>query len=184
MFSLGMPMLTMGDEVRRTQLGNNNAYCQDDEISWFDWTLISKHADVHRFVTILIKRRLLRDVKPEYQRESLNQLLRESIKVWHGVRLNQPDWNSWSRSLAFSFELKNEKQLLHLILNAYWEPLEFELPPVSEQGGVWRRWIDTSLESPHDIVAWPTSPPFNGRTYLAGPRSVVVLYAPLGAVTK
>ena len=181
MFSLGMPMITMGDEVRRTQLGNNNAYCQDNEVSWFDWTLISKHADVRRFVTMLIERRLLRDVQPEYQRESLNQLLRESIKAWHGVRLYQPDWSNWSRSLAFSFELKKEKQLLHMILNAFWEPLEFELPPVSEKdGGAWRRWIDTSLDSPHDIVAWQTAPPFTARTYLAGPRSVVVLYAPLG----
>ncbi len=80
MFSLGMPMIGMGDEVRRTQQGNNNAYCQDNEVSWFDWTLLSKHADVHRFVSLLIERRLLRDVQPEYQRESLNQLLRESIQ--------------------------------------------------------------------------------------------------------
>ena len=57
LLSLGMPMLCMGDEVRRTQRGNNNAYCQDNEISWFDWTLLSKHADVHRFVKLLIARR-------------------------------------------------------------------------------------------------------------------------------
>ena len=50
LLSLGMPMILMGDEVRRTQRGNNNAYCQDDETSWFDWTLVEKHADVHRFV--------------------------------------------------------------------------------------------------------------------------------------
>jgi isoamylase len=178
-FSLGMPMITMGDEVRRTQRGNNNAYCQDNETSWFDWTLVSKHADVHRFVRLLIERRLLRDVQPEYQRESLNQLLRESNKAWHGAKLYQPDWSTWSHSVAFSFELKKEEQLLHLILNAYWEPLEFELPPVSDQSGaVWRRWIDTALDSPHDIVDWQFAPPFTGKTYRAGPRSVVVLYAP------
>jgi isoamylase len=181
MLSLGMPMITMGDEVRRTQLGNNNAYCQDNETSWFDWTLVAKHADVHRFVRLLIERRLLRDVKPEYQRESLNQLLRESNKAWHGAKLNQPDWSNWSHSVAFSFGLKKEEQLLHLILNAYWEPLEFELPLVSdESGGGWRRWIDTYLDSPHDIVPWQNAPPFSGRTYLAGPRSIVLLYAPLG----
>src|SRR4030095_6813344 len=49
MFSLGVPMILMGDEVRRTQRGNNNAYCQDNELSWFDWTLVEKHADLHRF---------------------------------------------------------------------------------------------------------------------------------------
>ncbi len=112
----------------------------------------------------------------------MNQLLRESNKAWHGVKLYQPDWSNWSHSLAFSAELKKEKQLLYLILNAYWEPIEFELPPVSEEGDVtWRRWIDTALESPEDIVAWQTALPFTGGTYRAGPRSVVALYAPLGA---
>ena len=53
MLSLGLPMILMGDEVRRTQRGNNNAYCQDNEISWFDWTLLMKHPDVHRFVSLL-----------------------------------------------------------------------------------------------------------------------------------
>jgi Type II secretory pathway, pullulanase PulA and related glycosidases len=50
MLSLGMPMMSMGDELRRTQSGNNNAYCQDNEISWFDWTLLERHAELHRFV--------------------------------------------------------------------------------------------------------------------------------------
>src|SRR5213078_4045321 len=63
MMSLGVPMILMGDEVRHTQRGNNNAYCQDNEISWFDWRLLQKHADVQRFVKLLIERRLLRDVE-------------------------------------------------------------------------------------------------------------------------
>ena len=75
LMSLGVPMILMGDEVRRTQSGNNNAYCQDDEISWFDWSLVEKHADVHRFVSLLTARRLLRDVEHERQRVSLNTLL-------------------------------------------------------------------------------------------------------------
>jgi isoamylase len=178
LLSFGMPMIGMGDEVRRTQQGNNNAYCQDNETSWFDWTLVSKHADVHRFVTLLIAERLLRDVQAEYQRESLNQLLRESKRAWHGTKLYQPDWNNWSHSVALSVELTKERQLLYLILNAYWEPLEFELPPLSEEAAVWRRWIDTALDSPDDIVARRSAPPYTGRTYRAGPRSVVVLNAP------
>ncbi len=186
MLSLGMPMIMMGDEVRRTQRGNNNAYCQDNETSWFDWTLISKHADMHRFLTLLIARRLSRDVQAEYhQGESLDQLLRKSNKAWHGVKLYQPDWSRWSHSVAFSAELKKEKQLLHLILNAYWEPIEFELPRISDEGGAsWCRWVDTAFDSPHDIVPWQTAPPFTGRTYQAGPRSVVVLYAPLDSVAN
>ena len=101
MLSLGLPMISMGDEVRRTQRGNNNAYCQDNEISWFDWTLVEKHADVHRFVRLLTARRLLRDVEPERQRLSLNQLLRTASKAWHGVKQGQPDWSDSSHSLAF-----------------------------------------------------------------------------------
>ena len=57
LLSIGTPMLLMGDEVRRTQRGNNNAYCQDNEISWFDWSLLEKHRDIHRFVKILIENR-------------------------------------------------------------------------------------------------------------------------------
>ena|ERR1700680_2986760 len=97
-----MPMILMGDEVRRTQLGNNNAYCQDNETSWFDWTLVSKHADLYRFVKLLIARRLLRDVDAEYERESLNQLLLQAIKAWHGVKLCKPDWSDGSHSVALS----------------------------------------------------------------------------------
>ena len=63
LLSLGVPMILMGDEVRRTQGGNNNAYCQDNETSWFDWTLLEKHADVHRFVKLLTARRLLRGTR-------------------------------------------------------------------------------------------------------------------------
>ena len=92
MLSLGVPMILMGDEVRRTQFGNNNAYCQDDETSWFDWTLLEKHADVHRFVTLLNARRVLRDTEYERRRVSLSRLLQQATKAWHGVQLGQPDW--------------------------------------------------------------------------------------------
>jgi len=173
LLSVGMPMILMGDEVRRTQLGNNNAYCQDNEISWFDWSLVEKHADVHRFANLLIGRRRLRDV--EHEQESLNQLLRRAKFSWHGVRLHQPDWSVHSHSVAFTAELQKEKMLLHLILNAYWEPLDFELPPLDGRG-MWRRWIDTALESPQDIVPWQMSPSISESIYRAEPRSVVVLF--------
>ena len=185
MLSLGVPMILMGDEVRHTQRGNNNAYCQDNETSWFDWTLVAKHPDVHRFVTLLIARRLQRDLEHERRRVSLNQLIREANKEWHGVKLNQPDWSDRSHSLAFSMLLRKEGLLLHLILNAYWEPLEFELPPAEKEGGnVWLRWIDTGLDSPHDIVEWQTAPLVPRNSYRAEPRSAVVLYANLEESTK
>ena len=182
MLSLGVPMIVMGDEVRRTQGGNNNAYCQDNETSWFDWTLVTKHADVHRFVTLLAARRLLRSVEPERQRESLSQLLRMAKKAWHGVKLNQPDWSPWSHSVALTAEVWRDKLLFHLILNAYWEPLDFELPPLDQEyGPLWRRWIDTSLDSPNDIVQWQVAPAVPGSTYRVEAHSVVVLFADVGS---
>ena len=177
LLALGVPMLLMGDEVRRTQGGNNNAYCHDDESTWFDWSLCDKHADVHRFVTLLAARRLLRDVEHEHRRVTLTQLIADATKAWHGVKLGEPDWGEHSHSIAFTAELKTEQMLVHLILNAYWQALDFELPPVV---GSWRRWIDTSLSTPQDIVEWQEAPTFSGSTYQAGPRSVVVLYVAAG----
>ena len=176
MMSLGVPMILMGDEVRRTQKGNNNAYCHDDEISWFDWTLLAKHADVHRFVSLLAARRSLRDVEHELKRVSLNDFLRDANRAWHGVKLHEPDWGDSSQSIVLGAELRREGLLFHFILNAYWEPLEFELPSLGE-GSSWRRWIDTALDSPHDIVPWQTAPTVSGSSYRVEARSVVILYA-------
>lgn len=177
MLSLGVPMILMGDEVRRTQHGNNNAYCLDNEISWFDWTLVTKHADLHRFVKLLIARRRLREVEHEYQRVTLNQLLRDANKAWHGIKLGQPDWGDHSHSIVFTAEIKTQRMLFHMILNAYREPLDFELPLVDNgEKNPWRRWIDTALDSPNDIIGWQTSPPVQNLSYQAAPHSVVVLW--------
>jgi glycogen operon protein len=175
MLSIGVPMIVMGDEVRRTQGGNNNFYCHDNEANWFDWSLVEKHADVYRFLKILLTRRGHRDVTNEQQRVSLTQLIARATKSWHGVKVNQPDWGESSRTIAFSAELKKEGIAFYLAMNAYWESLEFELPP--NAGGPWRRWIDTSLPSPQDIVEWQTAPPVTAHTYSVGPRSVVMFHA-------
>src|SRR5262245_33318516 len=137
MMSLGMPMMVMGDEMRRSQQGNNNAYGQDNEISWLDWTLLGKHADVHRFVRLLNGRRAQRSAEPERKHLSLERILRSANSSWHGVTLNQPDWSDWSHSLAFAVEDPFEKVCIHAILNAYWEPLDFELPPVGGHSASW-----------------------------------------------
>ncbi|MEO8597498.1 MAG: glycogen debranching protein GlgX [Candidatus Solibacter sp.] len=177
LLSLGVPMINMGDEVRRTQRGNNNPYCQDNEIGWFDWALIEKHADVYRFVRLLTARRLLRNVEIERRRVSLNQLLHDSTHGWHGVNLMQPDWSPHSHSIAFGAELPGAGLHLHMIYNAWWEALDFELPQLDGAEGPWRRWIDTTLDPPNEIVEWQDAPPVPGGTYRAGPRSVVVLGA-------
>lgn len=120
--------------------------------SWFDWTLVTKHADVRRFVSLLNARRLLWHEEPDFERLSLNQLFQKANRSWYGVKLGQPDWRLFSHSLAFTAEAKRENLLFHMILNAYLEPLDFESPPASHQSEiVWRRWIDTALDSPHGI---------------------------------
>jgi isoamylase len=181
LIAAGMPMILMGDEVRRTQLGNNNAYCQDNETNWFDWAMLAKHKDVHRFLAQLNARRLLRDLGPEGQSVSLNQLLRGTNLTWHGIKVGQPDWSDASHSLAFTVESRRERLLYHLIFNSYWEPLDFELPQVDESGEIaWRRWIDTALDSPHDILEWDAAESVPGHDYRAEARSVVVLFAKVG----
>jgi glycogen operon protein len=175
MLSLGIPMICMGDEVRRSQFGNNNAYCQDNETGWFDWSLLEKHSDLHRFLRLLMERRRLRNPDAEQHHLSLNQLLARALKTWHGVKIGQPDWSSSSHSIALSAHLPHENIITHLIFNAYWEPLEFELP--DGNGGPWKRWIDTALDAPNDIVPWWDSPTVPGFKYVAGPRSVVALHA-------
>jgi isoamylase len=179
MLAAGTPMLLMGDEVRRTQSGNNNAYCQDAEINWFDWRLCERHADVHRFVKILNEFRQRRDVVLDGVGVSLTELLDQARIQWHGTSLNHADWSEHSRSIAFTLQSLGGRFLLHGILNSYWEPLTFELPPVPHGGHAWRRCIDTSLASPNDISPWVTAAQVTDSTYRAAARSVAVLIRPL-----
>jgi isoamylase len=176
LLAAGTPMLLMGDEVCRTQQGNNNAYCQDSAISWFDWTLLDRHADIHRFVKMLNVFRQRRDVVVEDAVLSLNELLRRARIEWHGVALNHPDWSDHSHALAFTLRSLRARFLLHGMFNAYWEPLTFEVPAVPPGNQTaWRRCIDTALASPDDIVPWDTAAPVDQATYVVQARSVVLL---------
>jgi isoamylase len=178
--SIGVPMLSMGDEIRRTQLGNNNAYCQDNEISWFDWTFLSKYADIHRFVKILIQLRMYADVAAVDRDLSLIQYLHTSKIEWHGVKLHQPDWSDNSHTLSATSYGLTGKRMNHFVLNSYWEPLEFEIPALPAQIRTsWLRIIDTSLPSPQDISDPRKAPAVSGSSYLAQPRSIVLLTAKL-----
>ena len=177
LLATGAPMLLMGDEVRRTQRGNNNAFCQDNEISWFNWRLVEKHADIHRFVRGLIALRMNRDLPVERLDMTLNELMHQQPVQWHGVRLNAPDWSHESHTLAGTVRLLGYPLLLHFILNAYWEALEFELPALGEAQESWRRCVDTSLDPPDDICRWAVAQRLQGPTCLVQARSVVLLGA-------
>lgn len=117
-----------------------------------------------------------------FQREEILTVTFGSLKphiVWHGVKLGQPDWSHDSHSLAFTLRHPEAGEQLHVILNAYWKPLIFELPPLYK-GEAWHRVVDTALASPNDIVLPSASPPdaspkVNGNIYLVGAQSAVVL---------
>jgi isoamylase len=171
LLAAGVPMVLMGDEMRRTQLGNNNAWCQDNELSWLDWRLLSRHPDVHRFLRRLV--RLRTSMHPDPRRSgTLTQFLRRARIRWHGVKLDAPDWGDGSHSLAVTFQEPDGPALAHVIVNAWKEPLEFELPRV-ESG--WRLMVDTYLPPPDDIRAWEEAPVLHEGTYLVNDRSFVFL---------
>ncbi|HJK95086.1 MAG TPA: glycogen debranching protein GlgX [Polyangiaceae bacterium LLY-WYZ-15_(1-7)] len=177
LLSLGTPMLGMGDEIGRTQRGNNNAYCQDNELSWMDWTLLERFAGLRRFVREAIRIRGLRD----HVRAGLN-LTREELQEQahielHGVRLGEPDFGWESRSLALGATSLSGDLRMHFALNAWTEPLEFELPALPEGFDGWRRAMDTARPSPEDILPPREAPRVEEDTYRAAPRSVVALFA-------
>ena len=175
LLAAGTPMLLMGDEVRRTQHGNNNAYCQDNEISWFDWTLLERHADIHRFVKLLTAFRQRRDIVTAERPLTLNELLDRARIEWHGVKLNQPDWGEHSHALAFTFASLKARYQIHGMLNAYWQPLTFEVPPPQSSDRGWRRVIDTALTAPDDFTPWDAAPRMTSASYVVQPRSMALV---------
>jgi len=180
LLSVGAPMILMGDEVRRTQHGNNNAYCQDNELSWFDWSLVNKHSDLFRFVKLLIEMRLQRDTTKQEFGMSLRELLNQPLITWHGVKLNQPDWSDHSHSIAMTVQSLSGKIAMHYMINAYTAPLNFELP--SQHNGkvcAWSRWIDTSLKSPEDIGQLNKVATLDGFVYTLNAHAVAIFISEL-----
>ena len=143
MLSRGVPMFVAGDEVRRTQRGNNNAYCQDNEVSWFDWTLPEKNAGMLRFWRGMIAFRKCHEAlrHGRYFNGSVNDRGLKDVS-WHGTRLNSPGWSDPnSRVLAFTLAGFNSEPDIHIIMNMYWDALDFEVPQV--EGRRWLRVVDT-----------------------------------------
>jgi glycogen operon protein len=170
----GVPMMMAGDEFERTQQGNNNAYCQDNEISWVNWHMADSNADLVRFFRLLIDFRkrcsLLR-------RSTFNFTGSDGFHVtWHGVKRMQADWSYESRTVAMQltqFGARGGRQDLHFIANAHCEDLAFELPGIGEYE--WFRLVDTSQPSPHDIADdGQEFPLLSQESYTVKSRSVVV----------
>ncbi len=177
--SQGTPMLLFGDEVRRTQQGNNNAYCQDNEISWFNWNDVEHHQTILRFTRLMIQFSrshpvLNLRIYPVEAAEHVDHQVFNAI-TWHGVRLEQPDWSFYSHSIALTLSGQEQgDDDIHMIFNAYWQPLEFELP-LRRPDCPWRRVVDTDRPSPDDILPPGQEQPISTNTLVVGARSVVVL---------
>jgi isoamylase len=184
MLSQGVPMFVAGDEIRRTQKGNNNAYCQDNEISWFDWEMTKKNQEMFRFFKQIIA---FRKSQPALHRSyfftgQINQRGLPDI-AWHGCRLNSPGWyDPSSRVLAFTLGGFAEEEGsgdtdIHVILNMEWQDLDFDVPPLTDRK--WYKIVDTAQSSPHDIAENLANPGeetvITGNTCRVKNRSAVVL---------
>jgi glycogen operon protein len=183
LFSAGTPMILGGDEFLRTQRGNNNAYCQDNEISWFDWQAAAREADMQAFFrkAIALTRRF-----PILQRRSF--LLGQDLDAdqipdvtWFGADLGPPNWlDPELRTLAYQLDGGEElvggsDYLIFMILNAHWNPQPVLLPK-SRPGEHWYRVVDTSLPAGEDAMEAGREvmidPP---DRYIANGRSTVLL---------
>ena len=175
LLSRGVPMLVAGDEVRRTQKGNNNAYCQDNETSWFDWTLIESNRDLFGFWKHMIEFRKMHAAlhRGQFFTGTMNE--RGLVDVaWHGTRLNTPGWQDpGGRALGVTLAGFDGDGDIHIMLNMHWEGLDFEVPSVP--GRIWVKAVDTYQSPPLDVAKSGRELPFVGNVYRVQGRSVVVL---------
>jgi glycogen operon protein len=189
-FAQGTPMLCMGDEVRRTTGGNNNPYCQNNEINWFDWSLLSKNRELLEFSCKLIKfsksfaGHRQECVLEEQHRTFNNADAFEPLRLdtfrqwasvrWHGVSKGKPDIGVDSHSLAMEINDPQSGKHLYAIFNAYWQPLSFELP-ASPGGEHWHKVIDTARGYREDALELAEAPVVITSRITAEARSVVIL---------
>jgi isoamylase len=176
LLSQGVPMILAGDEVLGTQQGNNNGYCQDNELSWFDWTLTETNREMLRFVTKMIAFRKRHPCL--MHRDFLRGEKEEGVPFpdvsWHGIRLGEPLWNDPNAQvLAYTLgRQRGEEEDLHIIFNMSDQGVKMPLPPLS--GRAWNRAIDTGQPSPGDIFEPAGQHRVKESSYPVSPRSIVV----------
>ena len=178
MLSQGVPMLLAGDEVLRTQRGNNNAWCQDNEVSWIDWRRTAKQDEMLRFTRELIafrRRHACLELNRFFEGRPLPGRPIPDI-AWHAARLGESPWHGDGRVLRFTIAgLGEGEEDLHVILNVSGRVVEADLPVIP--GRRWHVAVDTARPSPEDIVPRPRQRPHAAASYLAAARSVAVLEA-------
>ncbi len=171
--SRGVPMLLGGDEFRRTQGGNNNAYCQDNETSWYDWNHLDLHSEIFRFTLGMIG---FRRSHPVLSKE---QFYTDAEINWYGPQGGLPDWDDPQENRFACLIREDEQSALCLMFNAGAAAIDFGLPP-APQGTSWHLAVDTARETPHDLFAAGTEPLCaDQQTYRLNSRSSAILLARL-----
>jgi isoamylase len=158
MVALGTPMILMGDEYAHTRNGNNNAYCQDNELNWFLWDQLAKEEGFVRFHRLMIQFRIK---NPILQRK---EFLRDTEVSWHGHWPNEANWSADCRFVAYTLHDHVNTEPLYIAFNADHLPAHVHLPQPPE-GKKWYRIVDTSLDSPHDFCEDPKAQPPLKYTY-------------------
>jgi isoamylase len=181
--SQGVPMIQMGDELAHSKQGNNNTYCQDNELSWINWEQLQSDQDIFRFVQRCIafrkSHRVLRNRYYFQHRDTMNSGYPDIS--WHGVEAWNPDWSDASRVLGLLLcgehvpAGKEADDYIYVGMNMHWEKHSFQLPRLPK-GRQWQRFVDTGLPYPDEICEPGQERPLVDQNYFrAGPRSVFIL---------
>jgi isoamylase len=171
LISRGVPMLLGGDEFRRTQGGNNNAYCQDNETSWYDWSCLERHGEIFRFTHGMIAFRVAHPIL------SKEQFYTDAEIHWLGPQGGLPNWADPKEKQFACLIPEDEQRALYLMFNAGADAVDFGLPPLLP-GARWHLAVDTSREAPQDLFAAGEEPPWEDpQTYHLSPRSIAILLA-------
>jgi glycogen operon protein len=201
LLSIGTPMILGGDEFRRTQQGNNNAYCHDSELTWYDWNLLKKHRDIYRYVRTLIAFRKthmafrredffrgLSEEPPRAKQAPIGTIPAQSQEeqapdiLWYDEQGKPPLWEKLGKVLLARINehtvVQNFRHSYILAFNASTEAIQISLPHDHEPD-TWRRVVDTSLPPPHDIEEDDYPVLADQRDYVMAPRSFVLLISSL-----
>jgi glycogen operon protein len=180
MLSRGVPMFLMGDEMGRTQRGNNNSYCQDNDLSWMDWGLAEHNSELLRFVRLIIRFRQANPVLRSaafYQGRDCVGSGKPDIG-FHGTQVGAPDFSPASRCLAFLLcgkHTEGQQGDIYVAMNMYWEALPYQIPKPADDRH-WKIVVNTSMPAPQDICEASAAPLLNEQEQIiVGPRSMMVL---------
>ena len=183
MLSQGVPMILMGDEMGRTQYGNNNTYCHDNELNWLDWNLIEKNPDIYYFAKHIINFRRTHPVlrnRDHYRNMDYMGTGHPDIS-FHGIQAWNADWSNSARIFAFMLDGGHAKNgfinddTIYTAINMYWDGLPFELPQLPN-GKSWYISVNTDMPGPFDFHKLGEEPKLeNQHSIIVGPRSVIIL---------